>query len=128
VEEVGDSAVMMRVQETFLEKTAERGRILVIKTYDEKLAREAFEDLDEYAVAQVAAALHLDEQFEAQDIPSPASADFHGLVWEALADEAREEGQIKSFFVVYRELEGSPSKSLYVSPDWPSAEAFTQRL
>ena len=118
----------MRVQETFLERPSGKGRILVIKTYDENLAREAFEDLDESAVAQVAAALRLEEQFEAQDIPSPASADFHGFVWETLADEAREEGQIKSFFVVYRELEGSPSKSLYVSPDWPSAEAFTQRL
>lgn len=120
--------MIVRVQETFLEKPTDKGRILVVKTYDENLARVAFEDLDEPAIMQVAEALRLDEQFEAQDIPSPSSADFHGFVWETLADEAREEGQIKSFFVVYRELEGSPSKSLYVSPDWPSAEAFTQRL
>jgi hypothetical protein len=46
-------------------------------------------------------------------------------LWEELLEAAREDGSLLSFFVV-NEATGSRSESLYVSPDWPSAEAFAR--
>jgi hypothetical protein len=40
-------------------------------------------------------------------------------------DAAREDGNMLSFFVV-SEATGDSSKGVYVSPDWPSAEAFAK--
>lgn len=118
----------MPTQETILEKQLGDGRALVIKTYDASLAHEAFQHLDENAIAQVANALRLEELFEAKDIPEPASPDYAEFVWETLSDEAREDGNLKSFFILYREVQGQPLQPLFVSADWPSAEAFSQRL
>ena len=38
---------------------------------------------------------------------------------------AREDGNLLSFFIV-NQTKGGHTESLYVSPDWPSAEAFAQ--
>lgn len=115
-------------QETLLEKPLSEGRALVIKTYDANLAHDAFQHLGEDALAQLANSLRLDELFEANDIPKPSSPDYAEFVWETLSDEAREDGNLKSFFILYREVQGQPLQPLYVSADWPSAEAFSQRL
>jgi hypothetical protein len=40
---------------------------------------------------------------------------------------AREDGNLLSFFVVTTST-GRTSASVYVSPDWPSAEAVTKSL
>jgi hypothetical protein len=47
------------------------------------------------------------------------------VVWEDVEQEAREDGNLLSFFVV---LEGRDNQDspLYVSPDWPSAERFAR--
>jgi hypothetical protein len=50
-------------------------------------------------------------------------ADF---LWEELLEAAREDGNLLSFFVV-NEAKGNVSESIYVSPDWPSAEAFAKK-
>ena len=118
----------MPTQETFLEKQLSDGRALVIKTYDANLAHDAFQHLDETALAQVADALRLEELFESSDIPEPSSHDYAEFIWETLSDEAREDGNLKSFFILYREVQGQPRQPLFVSADWPSAEAFSQRL
>ena len=43
-----------------------------------------------------------------------------------VVDQARERDNLFSFFVV-NEIKGGHSESLYVSPDWPSAEDFAKR-
>lgn len=118
----------MALQETFLEKQLSDGRALVIKTYDANLAHDAFQHIGEDALAHVANALRLEELFEASDIPETSSPDYTDFVWETLSDEAREGGNLKSFFILYRQVQGQPLEPLYVSADWPSAEAFSQRL
>jgi len=118
----------MPIQETYLQKPIAQGRALVIKTYDLELAQEAFDGLTESALEQVAAALHLDELYEAEDIPSVNSTDYHDFLWETLSDEACEDGQRKSVFVVRRESAGRSPEPLYVSADWPSAETFVKGL
>jgi len=118
----------MRLQETFLEKPINDGRALVIKTYDINLARDAFHRIGDDALAHVVNVLRLQELFDVNDIPAPSSSDYVEFVWETLSDEAREDGNLKSFFILYREVQGKPMEPLYVSADWPSAEAFSQRL
>ena len=70
--------------------------------------------------------LSIDEEYEADEIPSEESA-LAEFLWEEMVDSAREDGQVRSFFVVRRT---SPSNAslLYVSGDWPSAESYTQQL
>jgi hypothetical protein len=114
----------MPLQETYLEKTISQGRALVIKTW----AREAFENLNDGALEQVAATLHLGDLYEIEDIPSIGSPDYRDFLWETLSDEAREDGQIKSFFIVMREISGRSPEPLYVSADWPSTEIFVEGL
>ncbi len=65
------------------------------------------------------------ETYDGADTPpsdGPARKEF---LWDELLEAAREDGNILSFFVV-TESQGSKSESLYVSPDWPSAEAFAK--
>jgi len=83
----------MPLQEMLPEKPLNGGRALVIKTYDINLAH-------------VVNLLRLEDLFESDDIPAPSSPDYAEFVWETLSDEAREDGNLKSF----------------------SAEAFSQRL
>lgn len=118
----------MQLQETFLEKPVNGGRALVIKTYDEKLAHEAFESIGDDTLGSVAAALKLPDLFEEEDIPDAQSPEYREFLWEVLSDEAREDGHAKSFFVVIKEISGQLPAALYVSPDWPSAELFAQGL
>jgi hypothetical protein len=107
----------MPLQETYLEKPLNDGRALVIKTYDINLAHDAFQRIDGDALAHVANALRLEDNFETEDIPEPSSPDYVEFVWETM-----------SFFILYREVPGQSLEPLYVSADWPSAEAFSQRL
>ena len=118
----------MPLQEIFLEKPLKDGRALVIKTYDTNLAHDAFQRIEGDALVHVANALRLEDLFEAEDIPEPSSPAYSDFLWETLSDEAREDGNLKSFFIVYREIQAKSPEPLYVSADWPSAEAFSQRL
>lgn len=101
------------------------GRIEVLKVHDRTYARESFKNMDEVALKFLWNSLGVNENYDAADVPStdhPARGDF---LWEELVDAAREDGNLLSFFVV-NEQNGSVSTSLYVSPDWPSAEAFAK--
>jgi len=118
----------MQLQETYLEMPVNGGRVLVIKSYDEKLAREAFESIGDDALESVAAALKLQDLFEEEDIPNVQSPEYRDFLWETLSDEAREDGHIKSFFIVLKEIAGNLPAALYVTPDWPSAQHFAQGL
>jgi hypothetical protein len=109
----------------FFEKNIGDRRVEVLKTYDAAYAREAFNEMDEAARAFLWKALRVDETCEQGDIPSIQSEEGESLLWETLLEESREDGNLISFFLV-NEAKGSISKSLYVSPDWPSAESYSQ--
>ena len=108
----------MHQQEIFFEQTTGDRRVEILKTYDQKYAREAFGSMDEAAQTYLWNSLGIDESY------SPAGSE--DVLWDELLDAAREDGNLLSFFVV-NEAEGGSPKSLYVSPDWPSAEAFAKR-
>jgi hypothetical protein len=116
----------MPPQEVFFEQKSGDRRIEVLKVYERSYAREAFGNMDEAARKFLWNALGINDTYDAADVPpidSPAAEDF---LWEELLDAAREDGNLLSFFVV-NEAKGRISESLYVSPDWPSAEAFAKR-
>lgn len=115
----------MRVQETFFEQEKNGRRIEVIKTYDAVFAREAFAELNSPAIEFLANALDLAKSYDLSEIPEKTSPEFEDFLWEEVLDSAREDGNDCSFFIV-REIDSHASRSLYVSPDWPSAEAFAK--
>jgi hypothetical protein len=115
----------MPKQEKFFEQKVGDRRIVVLKTYDRSYAREAFSDMDESAQSYLWNSLGINEAYDATDVPSRHDPDGEDFLWEELLGAAREDGSLLSFFVV-NEAEGSSTKSLYVSPDWPSAEAFAK--
>ena len=115
----------MPQQEMFFEQVAGDRRVEVLKTYDRGYAREAFGDMDEAAQAFLWNSLGINEAYDAADVPSRQDAASEDFLWEELLEAAREDGNLLSFFVV-SEANGPRSRSLYVSPDWPSAEAFAK--
>lgn len=115
----------MRVQEIFFEQQENGRRLEVIKTYDALLAREAFAELSSAALDFLVNALDLAKSYDLSEIPEKTSPEFEDFLWEEVLDCAREDGNVRSFFIV-RETDPQASRSLYVSPDWPSAEAFAK--
>ena len=110
----------MPQQTIFLEEQIGDKHIRVLKCYDRQFAREVFDGMDDSARAELVAVLHLDDDHEAEALATEGDA-----IWEELMDQAREDGSLFSFFVV-TEATGTTSDSLFVSPDWPSAEAFAK--
>jgi len=114
----------MPLQQVFLDETFGDARIQVIKTYDTALAREAFISMDATATAHLAESLSLQSPDESWDLPNEPSQ-FADVLWTELMDIAREDGQLRSFFVV-RRLGSGEDAFIYVSGDWPSAEALAR--
>ncbi|MGD0737369.1 MAG: hypothetical protein ABR976_19745 [Terracidiphilus sp.] len=117
----------MPQQELFFEQKIGGRRIEVLKTYDTACAREAFGNMDAVARAFLWKSLGIDGAYEQADIPPIQSGDGEDFLWEELLENSREDGNLHSFFLV-TEAKGASSRSLYVSPDWPSAEAFAQNV
>ena len=117
----------MPKQETFFEQQYGPKRIEVLKSYDESYAREAFQNMNEQALQQLWNALKPEEIYDPADLPTLNEPEGEGeaFLWDELLEQAREDGSLLSFFIV-SETEGENSKSLFVSPDWPSAEAFAK--
>ena len=117
----------MPKQEIFFEQQVGDRRIEVLKSYDQVYAREAFQNMDDQAQQQLWDALKPEEIYETAGLPSPdEELEREAFLWDELLEQAREDGSLLSFFVV-NETHGRRSESLYVSPDWPSAEAFAQK-
>jgi hypothetical protein len=116
---------LMPQQETFFEQTSGQLHVEVLKTYDRTYAREAFESMNEAAYVQLWNSLGIEEVYDRNDIPSPDDASRLDFLWDELEDAAREDGNLCSFFVVNEESSGV-SNSIFVSADWPSAEAFAK--
>lgn len=116
----------MPQQETFFEQKTGDRRIEVLKTYDRSYAREAFGNMDQAAQTYLWTSLGIDDAYDSADIPPRHEPDGEDFLWEELLEAAREDGNLLSFFVV-NEAKGARTESLYVSPDWPSAEAFAKK-
>jgi hypothetical protein len=119
----------MPKQELFFEQTAGDRRIEVLKTYDKSYAREVFDRMDEEARGALARSLEFQENLAPEDIPDPNGIEYDDFLWEGLHDAAREDVRndpnLYSFFVV-SEIGPAKNEDLYVSPDWPSAEAYAK--
>ena len=121
----------MPQQELFLEQIIGDRRIEVLKTYDQQYAREAFSNMDELALRSLWNALKPEDIYDPANLPSlddpnDVSGEAEAFLWDEMVDQARERDNLFSFFVV-NEVKGGHSESLYVSPDWPSAEDFAKR-
>ena len=118
-------------QEIFFEQQTGNRRVGVLKTYDRTYAREVFSGIDTEAREALAAALELEKNYEPADIPNPDGIDYDDFLWDELLESAREDVRndpnLYSFFVV-TETESGQTHDLYVSPDWPSAEAYAKKL
>jgi hypothetical protein len=116
----------MPKQEIFFEQVSSGHRIEVLKTYDQGYAREAFDNMDVDAQSFLWNSLRPEEIYDPAGLPTPNEPlDREAFLWDELVDQAREDWQTFSYFVV-NETTGNRSESLYVSPDWPSAEAFAK--
>jgi len=112
----------MQSQELYLEKKAGSDVFQVLKTYDTAFAKETFASMDEAAIEHLSKSLSISEECPPDELPASPD-DLADLIWEEMDDSAREQGQTRSYFIVRR---SSPSSDdfLYVSGDWPSAEAY----
>lgn len=120
----------MPKQEVFFEQENGSRKIEVLKSYDQTYAREAFQSMDNDALQSLWTALKPEEIYDPAGLPrlnDPAdvNGEAEAFLWDELLEQARENGNQLSFFVV-NETSGRRTQSLYVSPDWPSAEAFAK--
>lgn len=114
-------------QETFFEQQSGAAKIEVLKSYDSGYAREAFKNMDDDALKRLWASLDVEKTYDAAELPAlgQPSGEGEDFLWDELLDSAREYGNEVSFFIV-NEVHGSRTKSIWVSPDWPSAERFAR--
>jgi hypothetical protein len=117
----------MPKQETFFEQENGETKIEVLKTYDRGYAREAFRNMDDDAMKHLWSVLEVEKTYDAAELPPLGQPDGQGeeFLWDELLDSAHEHGNEVSFFIV-NEIHGRRSESLWVSPDWPSAERFAK--
>ena len=108
----------MPQQSIYFDEQRESKRVQVVKVYDAAYARSCFEEMDEDALAFLSKSLDLESRYESAE---PVGE----VLWEDVEEEAREDGNLLSFFVVIEE-NGHHSRPVYVSPDWPSAESFAR--
>jgi hypothetical protein len=116
----------MPQQELFFQSEAAGRRVEVLKTYDQQFAREAFDSMDEVAEAFLWNSLKPEKIYDPAGLPTlNEPEDREAFLWDELVDQGREDWKTFSFFIVNETTNGK-SESLYVSPDWPSAEAFAK--
>jgi hypothetical protein len=118
----------MPQQEIFLDERTRDGRQLqVIKTYDEKYAKEAFRGVDVEAREHLWKALDVDNSYDTDDLPLAGGTDWDDLLLDELISAGREDFNLSSYFIVL-ETKAAFTKPVYVSADWPSAEQFARTL
>ena len=112
-------------QTSFLDQTVGSIRIEVLKSYDKSFARETFDQMDEEAIVFLASSLHLNSSDTEIEL-SPGEPDYADSIWEEMNEGAREDWDSFSYFIVTEQSAGGTA-NLYVSADWPSAEAFAKK-
>jgi hypothetical protein len=114
-------------QETFMTVKNGDETVEVLKTYDQAFAREVFRNMDDNALAHLAASLNVEALFEPANIPKPSDEDYEAFIWDVMVDDAREDWKSFSYFVVTRS-NGRKTEELFVSGDWPTAEAYVKQM
>ena len=114
-------------QETFLSVKNGDEIIEVLKTYDQHFAKEAFRNMDDSALAHLASSLNLESLYEPNGIPKPTDDGYEDFIWDVMVDEAREDWNSFSYFIVTKSR-GRQTEELFVSGDWPTAEAYVKKL
>ena len=120
----------MPKQEIFFEQQDGDRKIEVLKSYDQVYAREAFSSMNEEGLKHLWSALKPEDVYDPSDLPSlndpnDLNGEAEAFLWYELLEQSREDGNLLSFFIV-NESNGRQSRSLYVSPDWPSAESYAK--
>jgi len=110
-------------QETFLEREVNGHQLQVVKSYDSVFAREVFDQMEPTALDFLKHRLDLKTKYDPAELPSSSDSDYAGALWEEIEEGSREDWNTFSYFVVLSASKGT-SQPLFVSPDWPSAEAF----
>jgi hypothetical protein len=113
-------------QETFFEQTTGDTHVQVLKSYDAAYAREAFSLMDAEALTFLSHSLKA-QGIDSTDLPSPEDSRFADSLWQEVEHGAREDWNSFSYFIV-TENRGTETVPRFVSPDWPSAEAFAKTL
>lgn len=119
----------MPKQEIFFEQQIGDTTVEVLKSYDQGFADEAFRNMSEAAQQHLWNSLKPEEVYDPADLPRLGDPDgeAEAFLWDELLETAREDGNLRSFFIV-NETTGGHTEGLYVSPDWPSAERFVKTL
>ena len=83
--------------------------------------------MDDAALDHLAASLDISSNYEEADVPARTAIEYSDFIWDEMVDSAREDGNVSSYFIV---TESKPpiEKDLFVSPDWPTAEAYVRRI
>ncbi len=107
-------------QRTYFDYRTDAKRVQVIKTYGAAYARSCFDEMNSSALIFLSKSLDLTGKYVTEEPLGDAT-------WDDVEDEAREDGNCLSFFIVIEELDGR-ARPVYVAPDWPSAEAYAKLL
>ena len=107
--------------EIFLSETSDEKQVEVVKTYDPRFAREAFDQMNYEARAALIRSLISHGALDQSDL---LDLDDDGL-WQEIEDGSREDWNTFSYFVV-AERRGAESRTVFVCSDWPTAEAFAK--
>ncbi len=110
-------------QETFLEREVNGCQLQVVKSYDSVFARDAFDQMEPTALDFLKHRLNLETKYDTAELPSSNDPDYADALWEEIEEGAREDWNTFSYFVALSASKET-SHPLFVSPDWPSAEAF----
>jgi hypothetical protein len=114
---------MMPQQTVFFNEQIGAKQIVINKSYDPSFAKEAFDQMNSSALHFLGSFLELDEELFPDDPVS--EEDYADAIWQEVQDGAREEWNTFSYFVMTKE-EAGRSEPLFVSADWPSAEAYAK--
>lgn len=119
----------MPKQEIFLRESIGPVTVEVIKTYDPAYAGEVFRAMEQGAKAALLEVLGVNKKYSPEDIPSSEGPTFDNFLWDELSEcaleDVREYPRKYSFFVV-RVSKNGDVEDLFISPDWPGAEAFAR--
>ena len=88
-------------QEVFFDQVVSGKRVVVLKSYDQAYAREAFDNMDEESLKRLWTALKPEEQYEAEELPKlgnpeDVNGEAEAFLWDELLEQAREDGNVLS--------------------------------
>jgi hypothetical protein len=83
--------------------------IEVLKTYDQHVAKEAFRNMDDSALAHLASSLKLESIYEPSGIPKPTDEGYKDFIWDVMVDEAP--GRLEFVLLFHRhKVTGAPNR------------------